>query len=351
MISRLAFAILLLCLWSAPALAQSTATITAKTCTLTMSAAKSPDGTSGWTVQFKRGTSNHGQVDSTAPYGPKSADVVAGVYAVTALWTKAGVTVTEAIGTATCQNGTVVFVATAPPPPPPPPAEVCGDGIDNDQDGLIDEGCAPPPVEVCGDGVDNDKDGQVDEGCPVPPPPTGGSPDGTIAPPALSITDSKGAVWTFGDQVGGLSIVLRHILRNGERTNVYGSEMRYLGGFVYVYHPGEGQWIRWDEASATWQAVAMPGSSVGVPVSKAKTLAFTPNADEFSAVTSFVMRVMDGAGSIAQTVNIPTPTLSAAGDAAVPVTLSLLVGHAYRLTVQACTMVCGPDSDAFTFVF
>ncbi|OHB70386.1 MAG: hypothetical protein A2W23_07490 [Planctomycetes bacterium RBG_16_43_13] len=51
-------------------------------------------------------------------------------------------------------------------PPPPPPTEICGDGIDNDGDGLIDEGCPPPPVEICGDGIDNDGDGLIDEGCP-----------------------------------------------------------------------------------------------------------------------------------------------------------------------------------------
>ena len=39
--------------------------------------------------------------------------------------------------------------------------EVCGDGIDNNGDGDIDEGCE----EVCGDGVDNDSDGEIDEGC------------------------------------------------------------------------------------------------------------------------------------------------------------------------------------------
>lgn len=33
-------------------------------------------------------------------------------------------------------------------PPPPPPTEVCGDGLDNDGDGLIDEGCAPPPPTI-----------------------------------------------------------------------------------------------------------------------------------------------------------------------------------------------------------
>ena len=36
--------------------------------------------------------------------------------------------------------------------------EVCGDGIDNDCDGEVDE-----VEEVCGDGVDNDCDGEVDE--------------------------------------------------------------------------------------------------------------------------------------------------------------------------------------------
>jgi hypothetical protein len=65
-----------------------------------------------------------------------------------------------------------------------PTSEVCGDGRDNDCDGLVDEGCVPtnrcgidappedcPPVtppgtpEKC-DGIDNDGDGLVDEGCP-----------------------------------------------------------------------------------------------------------------------------------------------------------------------------------------
>ena len=46
----------------------------------------------------------------------------------------------------------------------PPPVETCGDGVDNDGDGLIDEDC----VEVCGDKIDNDQDGAVDEGCEDP---------------------------------------------------------------------------------------------------------------------------------------------------------------------------------------
>lgn len=34
------------------------------------------------------------------------------------------------------------------PPPPPPPLEVCGDGIDNNGNGQIDEGCPPPSSDL-----------------------------------------------------------------------------------------------------------------------------------------------------------------------------------------------------------
>ncbi len=59
----------------------------------------------------------------------------------------------------------------------PPPAAQCSDGIDNDNDGLIDfpddPGCVdandndefnapPPPVAQCSDGIDNDNDGLID---------------------------------------------------------------------------------------------------------------------------------------------------------------------------------------------
>ncbi|MCE9586607.1 hypothetical protein K8R04_04845 [Candidatus Uhrbacteria bacterium] len=48
-----------------------------------------------------------------------------------------------------------------------PGSEVCGDAIDNDCDGTVDDGCStcvPSGAEIC-DNRDNDCDGTVDEGC------------------------------------------------------------------------------------------------------------------------------------------------------------------------------------------
>ncbi|MCU7937593.1 MAG: discoidin domain-containing protein [Candidatus Thiodiazotropha sp. (ex Dulcina madagascariensis)] len=52
-----------------------------------------------------------------------------------------------------------------------PPVEICGDGIDNNANGLIDcddplcsatVACVPPAVEICGDGIDNDANALTD---------------------------------------------------------------------------------------------------------------------------------------------------------------------------------------------
>jgi hypothetical protein len=82
---------------------------------------------------------------------------------------------------------TLVFVFLPAPtaPPPPPPVEICGNGLDDDGDGLVDEGCAPPPpppAEVCGDGIDNNGDGLIDENCPLPPAPVAPAPADTTGP-------------------------------------------------------------------------------------------------------------------------------------------------------------------------
>lgn len=46
-------------------------------------------------------------------------------------------------------SGTKTVGVSSPPPPPPPPVnEICNNGIDDDGDGYVDEGCyVPPPVE------------------------------------------------------------------------------------------------------------------------------------------------------------------------------------------------------------
>jgi hypothetical protein len=50
-----------------------------------------------------------------------------------------------------------------------PEADVCGDGLDNNCDGTVDDGCCVPSEELCGDGLDNDCDGLTDETCVCTP--------------------------------------------------------------------------------------------------------------------------------------------------------------------------------------
>jgi len=71
-----------------------------------------------------------------------------------------------------------------PPPPPPPGPEICGNGLDDNNDGTIDEGCITPPPpppaqEICGNNVDDNGNGQVDENCDLGGGDTGGTTGGT----------------------------------------------------------------------------------------------------------------------------------------------------------------------------
>jgi hypothetical protein len=71
-------------------------------------------------------------------------------------------------------DGSRPWVRASVPADEQPKVEICGNGVDDNGNGQVDEGC-PAPVEICGNGVDDDKDGLVDEGCN-----TGGGNDGDL---------------------------------------------------------------------------------------------------------------------------------------------------------------------------
>ncbi|MBI2221514.1 MAG: hypothetical protein HYU53_09940 [Acidobacteria bacterium] len=75
--------------------------------------------------------------------------------------------------------------------------EICGDHVDNDGDGSVDTPCA----ESCGDTLDNDGDGVVDNGCPLAPADRGCSAEVWAAQPALpggvARTSTIGAVFAI----------------------------------------------------------------------------------------------------------------------------------------------------------
>jgi MYXO-CTERM domain-containing protein len=82
----------------------------------------------------------------------------------------AGVGICQRNGVYQCKPDGTGSVCNAVPGPPNPGGEICYNGLDDNCDGAIDEGCLPcvPQPEIC-DGKDNDCDKQVDEGyVPVP---------------------------------------------------------------------------------------------------------------------------------------------------------------------------------------
>lgn len=77
--------------------------MTTNRCTLVVSADRTPDGTSGWGVQFQRNGQNHGSRDTTAPFSQAASSLTPGSYRITAVWTKAGsASVTQDHGTVVC---------------------------------------------------------------------------------------------------------------------------------------------------------------------------------------------------------------------------------------------------------
>jgi hypothetical protein len=66
------------------------------------------------------------------------------------------------------------------------------------------------------------------------------SPNGTRLPPATSITDNTGAVWTIAADLT--------ILRNGVDTSGGGSQVLWYNGVIYAFGT-DNQWYRWDGAN------------------------------------------------------------------------------------------------------
>src|ERR687898_1824192 len=76
-----------------------------------------------------------------------------------------------------------------------PSSEICGNRIDDDGDGEVDEGCTSVE-EICGNGIDDDKDGQIDEGC------TSGGDEDEFGIEKIYPTKSGGEEW-FMDMTDG----------------------------------------------------------------------------------------------------------------------------------------------------
>lgn len=306
MLSKITFALAVLLLSPALLYGQTSATLAAKSCNLTLSAKTGPDGTTvGWSVQWKRGTVNHGTRATTAPYS-RSAVVDSGVYVLTAIWTKGTRVETEQVGTAKCEAALIAIVAPSTPVPVPPPAS--------------------------------------------------GSPDGTAVPPATSITDSAGALWILAEELSGVPGV-RYVKRNGQYIGVsnpvYGYSLLYSGGAVYLLGADK-IWHRWDGSTWVRFGATRPGGSVPVADAKTepRTLSFAPYRLEYDTVVrGFDLRVVNADGSIAQSVVLGKPPLTAVGDVSVSVPLTLVPGQLYRVAVAACAVECGAYSADVEFVF
>ncbi len=100
----------------------------------------------------------------------------------------------------------------------------------------------PPPPEGCGDLIDNDGDGLIDEGCP---PPLQTSVNGATSPPDAYIVDNTLGVWTLSS---------RAVLKNGQSVNGTADVILWYQGRIYVqnqvYPAPPGTWFRWDDG--TW---------------------------------------------------------------------------------------------------
>jgi hypothetical protein len=115
------------------------------------------------------------------------------------------------------------YSATVDVPPPPPPAqEICGDGIDNNNNGQIDEGCPTPPPpaqEICGNGVDDNGNGVIDENCPSNNPGGGSTSSGgtkvlgKVTKKSAAPLATTGAATTAAAWLGAIMLMLGLAMR------------------------------------------------------------------------------------------------------------------------------------------
>ncbi|NOY94064.1 MAG: hypothetical protein GXP55_23010 [Deltaproteobacteria bacterium] len=161
-----------------------------------------------------------------------------------------------------------------------PSAESCGtgdgDGIDNDCDGTVDEGCTcVPEPEVCSDGVDNDCDGTVDEAaCTLSSGIDGGMDGGDPIPPGCgptpaSLCDLDACTTTLWTRPRELSGYAAELASRGSAAPIHG--VRLLpevdravlvfsdGAFDGTYHDAD-RWLIWDLASGNKLGAVDTGS-------------------------------------------------------------------------------------------
>lgn len=82
------------------------------------------------------------------------------------------------------------------------------------------------------------------------------SPNGTRIPPAASITDTAGVVWTIGNG--------QYVCRNGVRTNGRATQLLWWTAFIYAKSPRDGVWWKW-LGNNLWQKLTLADPQVVAP--------------------------------------------------------------------------------------
>jgi hypothetical protein len=102
----------------------------------------------------------------------------------------------------------------------PPASEICGNGIDDNKDGVTDEDqCITVPTEICDNQIDDDIDGKIDtqdEDCPI------------IEPTVLieSAVDEEGEPLSQGDLIAPQEVTFTFSAQANEKSQNSGVENR-----------------------------------------------------------------------------------------------------------------------------